>query len=324
MSTPEQPADGDAASLASDLVARMTPVADAAAEAKEGIAADRERYPGDGEADALIETVIGRVDELEADTRRLMQILTGFEAAAAAPVADREPESFEEIAVSGSSAASPGEPGIVSYPGATAGAAGIAGLAGVAGAVAGSSAEPEVAEAPIEAESEAPVAEQPQVETPEQPQAEVAEEAAAHAVPAAAPSEAPPTEPPGGDPVAMAPPAGVPVDMPPPQGAPVVEEQAVPEPEAETAAAPTEAEPEPESEAPPTAEPESDVNPEGAPPESDEPVHVSEGVRLLATQMSVAGASSSDIAKRLSEDFGVENADRLIAQLFGPGPSPRS
>ncbi len=146
MSTPEQPADGDAASLASDLVARMTPVADAAAEAKEGIAADRERYPGDGEADALIETVIGRVDELEADTRRLMQILTGFEAAAAAPVADREPRVFRgdrRLRV----CCVTRRAGDRQLSRCHCRSGGDRGLAGVAGAVAGSSAEPEVAEA---------------------------------------------------------------------------------------------------------------------------------------------------------------------------------
>ena len=78
------------------------------------------------------------------------------------------------------------------------------------------------------------------------------------------------------------------------------------------------AEPEPET---PDLAP--DLAPEGesgpAEPASDEPVQVSEGVRLLATQMSVAGASSADIAKRLHNDFGVQDADRLIAQLFGSG-----
>jgi hypothetical protein len=56
----------------------------------------------------------------------------------------------------------------------------------------------------------------------------------------------------------------------------------------------------------------------GAPPDSDGPIHVSEGIRLLATQMSVAGASNGEISRRLLNDFGVENADRLVAQLFGP------
>jgi hypothetical protein len=45
--------------------------------------------------------------------------------------------------------------------------------------------------------------------------------------------------------------------------------------------------------------------------------HLSDGVRLLATQMSVAGASPDEIALRLREDFGVPDADRLVRELFG-------
>ena len=44
---------------------------------------------------------------------------------------------------------------------------------------------------------------------------------------------------------------------------------------------------------------------------------VSEGVRLLATQMSVAGSSLDEIAARLREDFGVEDANGVVRQLFG-------
>lgn len=44
---------------------------------------------------------------------------------------------------------------------------------------------------------------------------------------------------------------------------------------------------------------------------------LSDGVRLLATQMSVAGASTDEIALRLREDFGVTDADRLVRELFG-------
>jgi hypothetical protein len=51
--------------------------------------------------------------------------------------------------------------------------------------------------------------------------------------------------------------------------------------------------------------------------------HLSDGVRLLATQMSVAGASPDEIAMRLREDFGVPEADRLVRELFGlPEPEP--
>lgn len=47
---------------------------------------------------------------------------------------------------------------------------------------------------------------------------------------------------------------------------------------------------------------------------------ISDGVRLLATQMSVAGANPDEIALRLREDFGVADADALVDDLFGiPG-----
>lgn len=51
--------------------------------------------------------------------------------------------------------------------------------------------------------------------------------------------------------------------------------------------------------------------------EDDDPIELSSGIRLLATQMSVAGAERDEIARRLREDFGVENSDRVVAQLFG-------
>jgi hypothetical protein len=61
---------------------------------------------------------------------------------------------------------------------------------------------------------------------------------------------------------------------------------------------------------------------EEVPSEPAEPAQISEGIRLLATQMSVAGASNREIARKLHDDFGVENADALIAQLFGPAVPP--
>lgn len=73
---------------------------------------------------------------------------------------------------------------------------------------------------------------------------------------------------------------------------------------------------------PPAAE---TVDPESGPPtptspgpseQSSQSPRVSEGIRLLATQMSVAGASNDEIARRLRDDFAVEDADRLIAELF--------
>lgn len=44
----------------------------------------------------------------------------------------------------------------------------------------------------------------------------------------------------------------------------------------------------------------------------------SEGIRLLATQMAVAGESIPDIENRLRTDFGVANADQVVRELFGP------
>jgi hypothetical protein len=42
---------------------------------------------------------------------------------------------------------------------------------------------------------------------------------------------------------------------------------------------------------------------------------ISEGLRLLTTQMSVAGASRDEIAKRLRADFGVENAEPILKDM---------
>lgn len=43
----------------------------------------------------------------------------------------------------------------------------------------------------------------------------------------------------------------------------------------------------------------------------------SEGIRLLATQMAVAGESREDIEHRLRSDFGVADADLVVRELFG-------
>ena len=44
---------------------------------------------------------------------------------------------------------------------------------------------------------------------------------------------------------------------------------------------------------------------------------ISEGVRLLAAQMSAAGADRDEIARRLGQEFGVSDADAVVAALFG-------
>lgn len=248
MSAPENPAETQAATLAAALIERIGPLAQAAEHAREGIAADRERFAVNGEADALIDTVVERVDELEADCRRLMRVLVGFEAVAAAP---SEPAPAAEAGP----APGPGaqEPGADAAPGQRAPQE-----PGPRATPVG----PAVADEPTPAEEAAGV-----VSFPGTGQA------------------LPESEPPGAEPPIAA--------MPPPVGAPV-------DPSADLATG--------------TEEPVAEV---GSDP--GEPVHISEGVRLLATQMSVAGASSADIARRLNNDFGVEDADRLVAQLFGPG-----
>lgn len=45
----------------------------------------------------------------------------------------------------------------------------------------------------------------------------------------------------------------------------------------------------------------------------------SEGIRLLVTQMAVAGSSHAEIAARLRNEFAVEDADKLLAEVFGGG-----
>lgn len=45
----------------------------------------------------------------------------------------------------------------------------------------------------------------------------------------------------------------------------------------------------------------------------------SEGIRLLATQMAVAGSSHAEIEQRLRSEFGVEDADAILAEVLGGG-----
>ncbi|CAN5569529.1 hypothetical protein BH10ACT11_BH10ACT11_20780 [soil metagenome] len=57
---------------------------------------------------------------------------------------------------------------------------------------------------------------------------------------------------------------------------------------------------------------------------SDTPVRSTEGVRLLATQMAVAGSSREDIEARLQREFGIEDASDLVDSVLTPGPGSRS
>lgn len=48
-----------------------------------------------------------------------------------------------------------------------------------------------------------------------------------------------------------------------------------------------------------------------------------EGIRLLATQMAVAGSSRDDIESRLRSEFGVEDASDLLAEVLRLSPEAR-
>jgi hypothetical protein len=53
------------------------------------------------------------------------------------------------------------------------------------------------------------------------------------------------------------------------------------------------------------------------PPPSGLPEPLSEGARLLATQMVVAGSSRAEIARRLQHDFGIEDPDSMLDAIHG-------
>jgi hypothetical protein len=294
MSTPQNSPENATAQLAALLVARIGPLAEAADRAKGEIASDRARYAGAGEKDALIDSVVQRVDELEADCRRLMRILGGFEAVATTP--DASAPAVQETAVAPPFQPTPGpEASVQAEPAVQVTERPVA---PPPSAEPPTFAEPAPAAAPVAA---TPVVPAEPVPTEEPPNVTTYSGTGADPVPAS-------VQPPANDPAAAAPPTGAPVvpdfqsapdplGMPPPVGAPL-------------GAAPSAA---------PPVESGQDAEDQTGFEGEDEPVRVSEGVRLLATQMSVAGASSADIARRLHNDFGVQDADRLIAHLFGPG-----
>lgn len=105
-----------------------------------------------------------------------------------------------------------------------------------------------------------------------------------------------------------------------------------PVPRSTTTAGPAIAEPAPEGEAPFREEDaeRSSGRGDGAEPRLDEPQNrlevgreaepqapeIPEGLRLLATQMSVAGSSAGEIAVRLRDEFGVERAAAIVAEIF--------
>jgi hypothetical protein len=93
--------------------------------------------------------------------------------------------------------------------------------------------------------------------------------------------------------------------------------------------------PPPAFEPPPPFEPETDISvthlaPEPpAPPPTPapavepvgerraQPYPPSEGIRLLATQMAVAGSTQAEIEERLRIEFGVVDADAILYEVFG-------
>lgn len=88
--------------------------------------------------------------------------------------------------------------------------------------------------------------------------------------------------------------------------------QPAPEPTSEVPPAVPAAQPEAPSD--PAARP---VDPEPEPGASTPPV--SDGIRLLATQMAVAGTSRREIARRLQGEFGVKDPDAALRTIFGSG-----
>ncbi len=135
--------------------------------------------------------------------------------------------------------------------------------------------------------------------------------------PAAAP-EAPASQPPPG---ASRLPHLQPVESKPPDLKPV-ESAPEPAPAAEEGSKPVESAPEP---APPVAQPVSEPPPAPPPPAAPPIASVSkeatpsDGARLLAAQMAVAGSSRDEIEARLRKEFGIEDAGPILDGILGPG-----
>lgn len=99
--------------------------------------------------------------------------------------------------------------------------------------------------------------------------------------------------------------------------------QAVEQPPA-AAEQPPEAAPAPETESAQGAPQQPDAStpptpPQSVPPPSSGPsgTHPSDGARLLAAQMAVAGSSREEIEKRLRDEFGIEDAGPIIDGILG-------
>ena len=133
-----------------------------------------------------------------------------------------------------------------------------------------------------------------------------------------APAEQPASEPPPGgsrvprlQPVESKPPDLKPVESPPPV------EAVEPEPPTENA------EPSPESAQAPSVESVSKPPPPPPPPQpiasSGSAALPSDGARLLAAQMAVAGSSREEIEARLRQEFDIEDAGPILDGILGPG-----
>jgi hypothetical protein len=64
--------------------------------------------------------------------------------------------------------------------------------------------------------------------------------------------------------------------------------------------------------------------PAAQPRASGPPQDVSAGLRLLATQMAVAGSSREEIEARLRSEFGVVDTNSVLAEVFSPAEGDRS
>lgn len=149
---------------------------------------------------------------------------------------------------------------------------------------------------------------------PPSPDAGLAQASPPPAPPEPAPVAAPPPPPP--PPPAEPTPPPAPPEPPPERPAPLS-----PPP----AATPPPPPPSPEPPPPPPQEPAASPEPSAAPErpvelpdthDTPRPVGASsEGARLLATQMAVAGSSKDEIAWRLREEFGIEDSSGILAEI---------
>jgi hypothetical protein len=130
----------------------------------------------------------------------------------------------------------------------------------------------------------------------------------------APPPAAPPPPPPRQAPPPMAPAEAAPPPPPSQPGPPPLPPQQAPPPAAQPAPPP---QPQPATgvpeQPPPAAAPEPPQPPTQppAPPDSG----VSEGARLLATQMAVAGSTRDEIAWRLREEFGIQDSTAILDEI---------